>query len=184
MSLQDHLCISVGESWPGLHPQLTVSMRTFASTQVDCCDLVQHLAKCSTAMQQRSAHCCLFTGWISHSCTASDCWITLCTENRDTAGYPPPLLLYYTTTTSLHTLIQITINRLAGITSDYCKEICLNKNWSCRFSNTKWSSKESHTKMTYICILKNLLSYDDTMKTICNGSTRMTKNAAVYMPGQ
>lgn len=70
MSLQDPICISVWESWPWLHPQLTVSTRTFASTQVDCCDLVQHLAKCSsTAMQQRYAHCCLFTDWISHSCS-------------------------------------------------------------------------------------------------------------------
>lgn len=57
--------------WEAL--QYTRSIRAIALRRVDWGDLVQHLAKCSTAMQHWSAHC-LFTGWISHSCTTTDFW--------------------------------------------------------------------------------------------------------------
>lgn len=55
-------------------------VRIFASLQVDCGDLVQHLDKCSTAMQHGRAHTLLLIHrLISHSCITTDCWTTLCT---------------------------------------------------------------------------------------------------------
>lgn len=130
--------------WEAL--QYTVSIRTIAFTQVDWGDLVQHLAKCSAAMQQWSVRR-FFTGWISRSCTTTDFWaISLNSETNKTAISPfpfhfttastPPLpaLLLYTHSLTPHKSISAKLQVLPTPTPE---RVFLMKGCLCRFLSSQ-----------------------------------------------
>lgn len=147
-----------------------MSTGTIAFRQVDWGDLVQHLAKCSTAMQQWSAHC-LFTGWISHSCTATDCWAisTTDSENNQTANISPsPLFILlqqvHTTPCYMHSLKSTDINKcqLTGITCTHSKMFffsLLITSWLCRFLS---SQTQSNADRLFYTLCKRIQLYCDT----------------------
>ena len=120
---------------PGSALQCKGRIWRIAFRQVDWGDLVQHLAKCSsTAMQQWCAHC-LFTGWISHSYTASDCWATSTTETNEilpsnTHTTPPALTHSFKLHKSISAKVYAKVKLLPTHES---QDYCLTQKYVCSF---------------------------------------------------